>query len=93
MANPVEGSDFTVEMESPETLVGATVTVEYRTPNRQLTVDVAPTSVDTVNDIVYYEIPKEDAMQGKWRLWAKIVNAAGKATYSNPPVEVFFDRK
>ena len=93
MANPVEGSDYTVQIESPETLVGATVTIEYRTPNNVVTEDIVPTDIDTEDDVITYEIDKSKTINGIWRFWAKIINAAGKTSYVNPPGVVKFDRR
>lgn len=90
---PSVGQDFTVVFNSPETLVGATVTIEYKKPDRTIETNVTPTNVDTAIDQISYKIPKEDSVAGKWLVVAKIINAAGDVSWTKPPESVnFVDR-
>jgi len=93
MSNPVAGQDFIQGFETTESLVGATVTVEYKKPNGEKTRDVVPTSVDTDTGIVTYLIPSTLSTYGMWLFQIKVVNSAGKISWSNPATKVFFDTK
>jgi len=93
MSNPVAGQDYTVGMTSPESLVGATVTIEYKTPSNVITEDVEPTNVNTETDVISYKMTNEITTQGTWHVWAKIINSAGDITYVNPAIHVRFDKK
>lgn len=92
--NPVEGQDFIVNMDSPEDLAGATVTIEYRLPgSKVLTTGVTPTNVDTDINRITYLIEAADAVQGTWIIGAKIINAVGRISYVNPGIPITFDRR
>lgn len=94
MNNPVAGQDFIVNMISPEDLEGATVTIEYRLPgSKTLTIDIAPTNVDTVRNIITYKILAANAVEGTWKIGAKIVNSSGDISFVNPAVTITFDKK
>lgn len=93
MSNPVECSDYTVEMISPEDLTDATVTIEYRKPNNTIVVDVTPTNVDVSTNTISYKIVCTESIQGNWKIGAKIVNSAGEISFINPAVSVTFDRR
>jgi hypothetical protein len=100
MSNPVAGTDYTVNMttydEDGTTLIdltGATVTIEYRDPTRELTVDVSPTSVDTTNSIVTWTMTDTltTGKEGLWIIGGKIILASGAVRRINPGVKVRFD--
>lgn len=93
MSNPVVGSDYTVEMISPESLVGATVTIEYKNPQLVMTEGVSPTNIDTESNVISYKMTNDKTSEGNWKIWAKIVNSSGDITYVNPAVSIRFDRK
>lgn len=99
MSNPMAGSDYTVNMTAKDEdgelidLTGATVTVEYKTPNNQLTEGVAPTNVDIPTSVITYKIQDTIAVQGSWEVGAKVITASGDIRFVNPRVGIFFDRR
>jgi hypothetical protein len=93
MSNPVAGQDYTVSMATTESLVDATVTIEYRKPDLSLVVDVEPTNVDTDNNVITYKMPNTLTTHGTWRIGAKIVFANDDIGYVNPAVVVYFENK
>lgn len=91
--NPVAGADYLVALEAPESLAGATITIERRTNFGIIEEGIAPTLVDTTNNIIYYEIPSSDSINGgEWRVWAKVIKS-GKIKFTSPVVKVYFDEK
>ncbi len=100
MSNPMAGTDYTVYMTAKEEdgslidLTGATVTIEYKTPNNQLTEGVALIiPVDIPTSLITFKIQDTIAVQGSWEVGAKVVTASGDVRYVNPRVKVFFDRR
>jgi hypothetical protein len=87
---PIEGSDFTINIEAPEDLTGAAVTIEYRMPNNQILDGIEPTDVDEESNIITYSMANTITTKGTWKVWAKIVNTDGKITYTEPPESVNF---
>lgn len=85
---PIEGSDYTINIESPEDLTGATVTIEYRKPNNQIVDGVEPTNVD--NNVITYSMVNTITEKGAWKVWAKIVNKDGEITYTEPAESINF---
>lgn len=93
MSNPVAGSDFLQGFETTEDLTGATVTIEYKKPSGAKVRNVAPTSVDTATGIITWLMENTITTYGMWLLQVKIVSQAGRITWSNPAINVFFDNK
>lgn len=87
---PIERSDYTINIEASEDLTGSTVTIEYRTPNNKIIDGVEPTNVDIESNIITYSMVNTITTKGTWKVWAKIVNAAGKISYTEPPQIVVF---
>lgn len=82
------GDDIRVIMEVNEALAGSTVKVCYLKPHSTTVVEDDPTSVDTVNDTVTYDLPKLiNQVVGKWRFWVQ-VTTVDMLTATSTEVEV-----
>ncbi len=98
MSNPMAGTDYTVNMTAKDedgvlfSLVGATVTIEYKAPGVAQVTGVTPTNVNTTTSVISYKIEDTASTEGLWAVGAKVITAGGDVRRVNPRVKIHFDR-
>ena len=82
------GDDFKVGLRLNESLVGATVTMEYTTPSG--TTGESAATVDTDNNIAYIDIDKTDNHTvGDWIIRCRVVKNGLTAHSSRVTVTIY----
>lgn len=82
--------DIRIKLTANESLTGATVKVVYVKPFQAEQHKVDPTTVNTENNLVTYDLSASDNnVSGDWRFWLEVVNSdEKKATSSEVVVNV-----